>query len=219
MKLIEIIKESDVNFDSKHINNICNKVIDNKIIEQIENQGVTIEQIETLFKDRVFIYKTQITLHGLFEGYFNGIYYKNMILNKNKSLGVKYTAIDFKKKQILRDVFQTYSRTYNKQAYERFDSTGLSLDLALDYNEDNKKKAIEILNNIDHFIGTKKAGVYRCFIENKIYIKVFLSAIYEKNIFKFVESFLNYTKEQYYIDMYECVEKGYNILKNTNYKI
>jgi hypothetical protein len=54
----------------------------------------------------VLKYKTQITLHGVFDtekinGY-NATGYKSMIVNDNKTLGVRYVAIDAEKKEWIR---------------------------------------------------------------------------------------------------------------------
>lgn len=101
MEKIEQLYESG-NYDSKKILNRSTKEISQDVLNNIENEGVTTEYLETLGVP-VFKYKTQITIHGLFpelcNNYIGG--YKHLIQNKNLSIGVKYNAIDFnKKKQI-----------------------------------------------------------------------------------------------------------------------
>lgn len=88
------------NYDSKNITNKGgNKVINQEALNTIESQGVTLEFLENLSVP-VFKYRTQITLHGIFpelkKNYLGG--YKNLFQNKNLSIGVKWQAVDFAKK-------------------------------------------------------------------------------------------------------------------------
>lgn len=112
------------NFDTKKILNRSTKSIDKITIEKIEKIGVTSEMIKDL-KIPVFHYMTQITLHGLFDAnistYIGG--YKNLICNKNLSLGVKYNAVDYDKKQRIYKHLQfhyDFGITKNSQSYDVF---------------------------------------------------------------------------------------------------
>jgi hypothetical protein len=104
MENIEQIFIKESNFDSKSILNKLDKNIDKSILEQIES-GVTLEFLNQLSNKGIPVlkYKTQITIHGLFpeltNNYFLG--YKNIFQNKNKSIGVKYNAIDENKRGLI----------------------------------------------------------------------------------------------------------------------
>lgn len=101
MKNLQQFFES-ANFDAKNITNKSGKVIDFETLQSIENSGVTSEQLQNLGVP-VFKYKTQITIHGLFpelqNNYLAG--YKSIFQNKNLSIGVKYTAVDYTKKKYI----------------------------------------------------------------------------------------------------------------------
>lgn len=84
--------------------NQSSKRISDEVLDRIKNDGVTIEQIEQLGVP-IYRYKTQITLHGVFDtdkidGYA-ATGYKSMIVNKNLTLGVRYVAVDAAKKRTL----------------------------------------------------------------------------------------------------------------------
>lgn len=90
--------------DSKHKLNTSPKAIPVAILNEIENEGMTLENMETLSKKGYDIYKytTQITLHGVCkelekDGRIGG--YKCLTINKNKSIGIKWIAIDRAKKE------------------------------------------------------------------------------------------------------------------------
>lgn len=105
-KIIEkLYEKSEGNFDRKHILNLNSIPVDRDLLDKIEN-GIDIEDLSKIDLP-VCIYETQITIHGLFpdqkkNGYVNG--YKNVFQNKNKSIGVRYSAIDAQKKKILKMV-------------------------------------------------------------------------------------------------------------------
>lgn len=91
--------------DTKHKLNLENKPVRREVLNQIE-AGIDIETLETLDLP-ICLYCTQITIHGLFpeqsgNGYVNG--YKNIFQNKNKSIGIRYSAIDAAKKKALKHI-------------------------------------------------------------------------------------------------------------------
>ena len=98
MKNIESLFELS-NYDTKNITNKSSKQISQNDIEKIENQGVTLEFLQAM-NVPVFKYRTQITIHGLFpqlsHNYLGG--YKMLFQNKNLSIGVKWQAVDYSKK-------------------------------------------------------------------------------------------------------------------------
>jgi len=108
MKKIETLFQSG-NYDKKHKLNVANIKISLDILNDIEKNGITLEQIEKL-DIPVFKYKTQITVHGLFpelsNNYIGG--YKSLIQNKNQSIGVKWSAVDFLKKNYIYETINKF---------------------------------------------------------------------------------------------------------------
>ncbi len=112
---IETLFESS-NFDSKNITNKGAELIEQETLSKIETNGVTLEFLNTL-KAPVFKYRTQITIHGIFptleNNYLGG--YKRLFQNKNLSIGVKWDAVDFEKKQTIYNKVCSYLRGWNKR--------------------------------------------------------------------------------------------------------
>ena len=112
---IETLFESS-NFDSKNITNKGTELIEQETLSQIETNGVTLEFLNSL-KAPVFKYRTQITIHGIFptleNNYLGG--YKRLFQNKNLSIGVKWDAVDFEKKQTIYNKVCSYLRGWNKR--------------------------------------------------------------------------------------------------------
>lgn len=199
---VETILESDVNFDTpKKLNRSDIKVSDD-IIKEIEEKGMSIERLEDL-KLPIFKYQTQITVHGDFEGLEKqrvGFGYKNLFLNQNKSLGIKYNAIDAEKKEIIRKSLKL-NNSYNKDKKYSFstniDSKGF--DIVHRVSTKLKEEAINLQIKMkefakqvpDIFIGKK--NVYTYYIPflgmYVIELDIKLNAIYDKNLFKLI-SFL-----------------------------
>lgn len=94
--------------DAKHRLNTCQRAVPQEMLDAIE-AGCSLEAIEHLVGNRfdVFKYNTQITIHGIFpETSTNRIgSYVNLVQNKNKSIGIRYSAVDCDKKQMLQDLF------------------------------------------------------------------------------------------------------------------
>lgn len=98
MKALETFFELS-NYDSKNITNKGKVTLSNEVLNSIEAAGVTLEFLQGL-NVPVYKYKTQITIHGSFptlkNNYLGG--YKNLFQNKNLSIGVKWQAVDYLKK-------------------------------------------------------------------------------------------------------------------------
>ena len=92
--------------DTKHRANLVDKKVSEDILRKIED-GCSIETLEELLAGQFPIckYKTQITIHGLFPHLATERVgrYKNLVRNKNQSVGVRWTAIDHKKRA---DIFR-----------------------------------------------------------------------------------------------------------------
>lgn len=86
--------------DKKHKLNLARRSVPESILREVEN-GCTIETLERIAADfPICKYKTQITIHGKFPPLLidriGG--YKNLVRNKNKSVGVRWSAIDHEKR-------------------------------------------------------------------------------------------------------------------------
>lgn len=140
------------NFDAKKkLNAASNIKFDAEFLNEIEKNGLTYEQLSTL-KAPVFKYQTQITVHGIFQNDIS-VYgiggFKNLIINKNRSLGIRYNAIDYAKKNQLHKLIEKTSKVgYTRNSTENYFSF-----ISRDANEAN-----EFYNkvNTDLFLGTKK---------------------------------------------------------------
>jgi len=86
-------------YDTPKKLNRSTKKIPMTVIQLIEGGDTSIEMIEKLSKDfPVFIYKSCITIHGIFDTKTTGVGgYKNLRLNQNGSLEILYSAIDNQK--------------------------------------------------------------------------------------------------------------------------
>lgn len=102
---MELTKEKQVLYD-KYIGNFATpkklnrsgKIVPQSYIDKIEDAEVTSIMLEELYKTvPIFIYKTCVTIHGTLPKIettrIGG--YKNVIQNKNGSLEIRYSAIDY----------------------------------------------------------------------------------------------------------------------------
>ena len=198
------VLHEDIGFDKKHKKNADQRLISQDILDNINENGITIEQIDKL-DFPIFKYKTQITIHGIFDGDINpraGSYFHAFTLNKNKSLGVKYVAIDGKKKQkiaqILRDYdeYNEYNNTFFKS---RITATqGQILSLSREITKENINELQEEMNgiyaNITKNILSKNTVYFlRGWFGLEYVLEIKLDAIYQKDFWNFI-SFLTKNK-------------------------
>lgn len=216
MELIEKIFESE-HIDSKNIlNKQPNVSIDNDFIELIENEGVTSENLAEL-KVPVFMYNTQITIHGIFNGLNNngviGVY-KYLILNKNKSLGVKYNAIDYEKKKriysILHKLVPNSSVKHSSTEFYFFIQKRV-----FDITE-ARKIALELIEqkkNIDTnlFYGAMYVNIYSYMGAYYVVSDLVIRAILEKNILPLISQFTGLNEN-------EIIPKYNQILETEKYE-
>lgn len=197
VRLSDIHKSSEIEMifskkehDTKKINNRSEKKIPSKMIDAIE-QGVTSEQLDS-FKVPIFKYGTQITIHGIFPDLDNMLRvggYKRIFQNKNKSVGVKYEAIDnSKKKRIYRAFvhvhgFRTENNSKEYCAYRNVRCK--DKDEVLAKIEEYKP----LFDKINLRFGTKQLYYARVKLFGSILhymvFTVHIDAIYEKDIPKF----------------------------------
>jgi hypothetical protein len=190
MKQTESIFKTKSEVDSKSILNKLNRKADQTILDKIE-AGVTIEDLDLMVKSGLPIlkYHTQITIHGIFDeltvNYIFG--YKNIFQNKNKSIGVKYNAIDEQKRQNIAPRLACLGFNYTRNSQE----TKFSIVERIDPEnfEAVKAKFLQLKSNIDTslFYGSVSIWVGEAWGMKYLCFDLYINAIYERNI----EPFLN----------------------------
>ena len=180
-------------FDTRKVLNRSNKVIDKTILDEIEQQGVTCEHLETLGVP-VFYYQSQITLHGLFPelSYIQPTGYKSIFQNQNKSIGVKYIAIDYLKKKLIYETIRDYlpgwyilknSGEYSLISFSKSftDKENYKAELA------NMKAKVE---HIDKSLFSGSVGVYlaRDMFSYFLVAYIAIGTIKQENVIKLIES-------------------------------
>lgn len=113
-KIQDLFKKVSV-YDSKHIKNLSKKKVPQQLLEAVEN-GCSYETLLQLAKGYpVCKYQTQITVHGIFNDLDTrrvGVYV-NLCRNKNQSLGIRWSAIDYNKKDELFTKIRTVDRAWH----------------------------------------------------------------------------------------------------------
>lgn len=193
MKCVEELLSSTSTTDKKNKLNRFNKHINKDVLDQIE-RGITSEELDEMVHKGVpiFKYQTQITIHGLFplleNNYVYG--YKNIFQNKNKSIGVKYNAIDEEKRQRIAKRLKPLGILYNRN------STSTMFQKIMDLTEESLKHIKEVFENVDTrlFIGTKRAWVGDVWGRKFVVLDIVINGIYENDIEVFLQS-IGATKE------------------------
>lgn len=189
--LIENLFESK-NIDAKCILNRSTKIIEKSILETIESEGATTEVLEKLGVP-VFKYGTQITIHGLFPelmvNYLGG--YKNLFQNKNKSIGVKWVAVDYSKKV---KIYNTCKDFANWRISK--DSTGINLyknSKTFTNKEEYKLILSEMQNELEKidkslFYGLTGVNLYQLYGSYFLESYISIGSVKETNVNKVIES-------------------------------
>jgi hypothetical protein len=197
MEKTQLLFKTKTKVDNKSIVNRLNKPVSNEILKKIES-GVTLEDIDEMVKQGLPIlkYHTQITIHGLFDDLTNNYIfgYKNVFQNKNRSIGVKYNAIDEEKRQRIDKRLGVLGFRYSRN------SSSVTFSITEPVNEDNYtdvyNRLISIKNKID--LTLFYGGVYmyagNLFGQKYLVLELVINAIYEKNIEPFLNK-LGATKE------------------------
>jgi hypothetical protein len=116
-KIDKVLHTSDTFTNTRKGNNLCpGKVIPQDIVDSLEG-GLSIEAMLALENQgfSILTYKTQITVHGVWNYTGSGVVYKNLIQNGNKSLGVKYNAIDIGKKRAIAHSLRSFDNIWRTQ--------------------------------------------------------------------------------------------------------
>lgn len=149
---IEVLlkKPMGMAFDTrKTLNRNHNISVQDDVIEKINSGEMTCEMIDELAKKyTIFMYQSQITIHGEFDDVkIKRIgMYRNVFLNGNLSLGVKYSAIDTQKiKLIKEEIYHINQHSTNKGRKFRFieNSTDRVFRISENLKKETAKEQIE----------------------------------------------------------------------------
>jgi hypothetical protein len=196
IKPIDDLFNSESGYDTPKKINRSTEIVPNEILSEIEN-GISLETLEKL-KFPIFKYRTQITIHGQFDNLTrNNIendYYKTIFQNQNKSIGIKWNAIDFEKKNLIYKILKHlgYNITHNSNSYYA--------TKALTYNEENVKILTDEYNKIDDklYIGSKDLYVGEIpFYGKFIVLDVIVNAILMKNLWPFINKSFNIDEQSW----------------------
>ena len=204
MKQLEKFFDIETAYAKKHKLNTCNKRVPQEYLDKIED-GCSIEDLEEMMKNRfdIFKYKTQITIHGIFPEIstrrIGG--YVNLTQNQNKSVGVRYSAIDYEKKsrlyKILADVGgwgierNSVSFSIHKMKELPWASECKSKEEFLERCQNIVKEFREIADRIDRslFVGYVDCYLAQTLWGSKIIVlSVNVMCFYEKNFKAIVEN-------------------------------
>lgn len=192
---------SKVNYDKKNKLNKSNDILSLDFCESISNDGISIEQLDALTVP-IFKYATQITIHGIFEMDADSLYlrgYKHLILNKNKSLGMRYNAIDCDKKYHLHYICRNLGSKFNC----KIDSK----ECTFSYYSTDLDKISKLFEQKLPIIGNKYVYVVPAMFGGGFLLSISLNAVYQKDLYSFV-SFLT--------DGKITNENDYNTAKKEN---
>lgn len=196
MKKVEKLMSKKTKINRKNKKNRKRVKVSSSILDKIE-KGISIEELEKIGKNLpIFKYKTQITIHGLFPQLKKSrVYgYKNIFQNKNKSIGIRYNAIDEQKRRELFDSLRKYGFEYKRTSK----STKFFKFSILDGKKDEHiiENYKELYSSIDTnmFIGDVDLSLYkdRIFGVKCIYLTLSVNAIYKENIPKFIDALTEY---------------------------
>jgi len=183
---IEKLFDKSYNYDKKHKINTTDKELPESVIKTI-NSGVTVEQLDLLLSKGFDVYKysTQITIHGKCDKLTNDTvgYYKCLTLNKNKSIGVKWIAVDAAKKENICRTLSLFgwSSVHDSQLFypckiERFSNKSDAVKRCNEYKEiANRIDNSLFYGSYDIFVGTVWGMYYSVF-------NLYVNGIYKENV-------------------------------------
>lgn len=186
--ITEVLVDDNFVSDKKNKTNKDNTIVKSETLDLIEN-GCPIEVLESLDLT-MFYYHTQITIHGVFPSLTTNRIgeYKNIIQNQNKSIGIKYSAIDWNKKETIIKAVRLTSDNEFKVGYN---STDFYVYKAIRINDNAVEVITKLKNDIKRFPSDILFGKFQIFMSN-VYgvtygvLKIDVNAIYEKNLWDFI---------------------------------
>jgi hypothetical protein len=183
---------SNGNYDKKSKINLSDNQIPKEFITEIEHGNITSEMLSEVAKNHIIRkYRTQITVHGIFDeiNIFNKHDYKFTFKNKNGSTGIKWCAIDRKKRCFIAKYLRNEGISYSYNS----SSHGYSCIRFVDeknYTE-NHKELVEKLNKFKKVEFFGDANIYTGSIYGSpiLFLKVVINAISNENVEKLLNEF------------------------------
>ena len=201
MNLSEVLESVAIYRDDKsrrRLNTAPDRYADISL-EEIE-KGVTIERLEQLSVP-VYQYANQITIHGIFKDIPDDLRvagYRSVFLNQNRSLGVRYVAVDGSKKQLLEKV----SRYGKTRWHVYIDSSGCYAVQSFHGpdDEDDKRRLLECYRSTPDtlYIGYKEAGALAY---GGYAVILHIGAIYQSNLWALIGALTGISNEDEYNDI------------------
>ena len=198
-KKIEKLFDDNFAYDKKHKVNTSSKNLPLDVMDNI-NKGVTLEQLNNLTSKGYDVYKyaTQITIHGICnELTDNNVFlYKSLILNKNKSLGVKWIAVDAEKKANICKTLEYFGWTTIRSSTKNYPTRVARFS----NKEDAEKQCAAYRNIIDRIENNMFYGSYNIYIGEifSMYfavIELFINGIKQENVTPLLEKILDMDNE------------------------
>lgn len=193
MNIDEVLQKASILHDDKarRVTNTAPESTPGITADELES-GVTIERLESL-RVPVYRYQTQITIHGLFTHAPDRVAgYKSLIVNQNKSLGVKYAAIDAEKKHTLYDAARVApASTWNVS----IDSSGCTA--ARYFRHTEKTAAMQCYDTTPDslYIGSKYAA--RLMLTGGFAVVIEIGAIYARDLWPLVTTLTGLSQDDY----------------------
>ena len=172
-------------FDSKKKLNRSNKIIESSLIDEIDS-GITLERLDEMAKDvPIFKYGGQITIHGEFPELTGRVFgYKSIFQNKNKSLGVKWVAIDEEKRKEIASSLRFIGINYRRNSSDAVFWVQKRL------TDEVKKDMLGLYSKIDEslFYGNKRIFTLNYYGVDYITLEFTINAIKKENVKPFLDS-------------------------------
>lgn len=137
------------------------------------------------FKYPIFKYRGQITLHGIFNEFDTNLRigsYKNLIINGNGSLGVKYNAIDHEKKRKLGGMLSYFGWFHHRDSSSEYYTKTFSSN---PNDIDSNRYKTDAINQYNSIVIDKHYIVKNLFynpLSGRIYLEVHIKALLESEI-------------------------------------
>jgi len=209
MDITEVLLKSNITHDDKSrrvLNTAPDKIV-NITIDEIES-GITIERLQSI-NVPVYMYGGQVTIHGIFTDIPSDLRvhgYKTVLLNQNKSLGIKYIAIDMDKKELLNTVSRFKKTRWNISRNTSDGYYAMQTFHSTDHDND-KKRAIECYNSTPDnlYIGSKVVGAM---MYGGYAVICYIGAIYNENLWQLIEVFTGISSPQEYDNLKLAYDKA-----------
>lgn len=190
---VRVLFSQEGKFETKKRVNRHQEPVSRQWLDQIE-EGVKSEELLVFEKTvPIFRYPSQITIHGLFpslgKNWVHG--YKYLFQNKNRSIGVKYGAIDEKKREFIADYLK-----YIGIRYRRNSSTHSFTKTVTTTKETFREKVEELKDLYDKVdtnlvYGYKNLQAYNFMGQLHVELTFCVNAILEKDLLEFTGKILS----------------------------